>query len=78
MVFVRITKADDGDKKSGVTIGSIFKATPYRLDPQEKFTLQKKISGNGCKYKPNTRNHYRSDLEIISKKERQTLGLDQQ
>lgn len=76
MAFVRITKAVAEDKKSGVTIGSIFKATPYWLDPYEKFTLQEKVSGTGCKYEPNTRNHYRCHLKVIGKKERLSLGLE--
>lgn len=73
MAFVRITSGEN--KKSGVTIGSIFKATPYMLDPREKYTLLEKISGPGSKYVPISMNHYRCDLEIIPLSERISLGL---
>jgi hypothetical protein len=73
MAFVRITSGEE--KKAGITIGSIFKAKPYWLDPREKYTLEEKISGPGPKYKPNTMNHYRCDLEIIPLAERISLGL---
>ena len=74
MVFVRITAGED--IKAGVTIGSVFKAESYRLDPRDKFTLIIKVSGPGRKYKPYSMNHYRNELEIIRRDERISLGLE--
>lgn len=65
MILVKITKADESDKKYGVHDGDVFKAHSYFLDPHDKWTLIQKVSGSDHKYEPRSRNLYKSQGEII-------------